>query len=96
MNSSVAFLVVAVGASIVGSMLIWLRHRKPTTFMSSIDEFQREMQALAREPEQHDGRRRRRGGDKRPQPIVPAAHDPELARKLRTARERTGGRAAKG
>jgi hypothetical protein len=47
-----AFLLVAVVGSLIGSVLLWLRHRRPKTFMSSIDDFQREMKALAREQEQ--------------------------------------------
>lgn len=46
-----AFLLVAVVLSIIGSLLVWLRNRKPKTFMSSIDDFQREMKALGGEPE---------------------------------------------
>lgn len=45
--SNVAFLLVAVGASVVGSIVLWLRTRKPTTVGSSIDSFAREMRALA-------------------------------------------------
>jgi hypothetical protein len=47
-----AFLLVAVIGSVIGSVLLWFRHRRPKTFMSSIDDFQREMKALAREQEQ--------------------------------------------
>src|SRR4051812_3431848 len=47
--SNGAFLLIAVGLSIVGSLLIWLFNRKPKTFMSSIDDFSREMKALGRE-----------------------------------------------
>lgn len=93
MTGSVAFLVVAVLASVVGSFVLWLRHRQPTTFTSSIDEFQREMQALAREPSAPDARRRRGA---RPTPIVTVARDPELGRKLRSARLRSDGRPGKG
>ena len=41
------FLVGAITLSIVGSVLLWLRYRKPTSFMSSIDDFQAEMTALS-------------------------------------------------
>jgi hypothetical protein len=58
--ANAAFLLVAIGVSIVGSLLLWLRHRKPKTFMSSIDDFQREMTALGREQdEKANGRWRR-------------------------------------
>jgi len=45
--SNLAFLLVAVGVSVVGSIVLWLRTRKPTTVGSSIDSFAREMRALA-------------------------------------------------
>lgn len=86
------FLVGAIALSIVGSVLLWLRYRKPTSFMSSIDDFQAEMSALS-------------AG--RPAPgLVPAADRPRpatpmgpqagrpstLSDRLRTARDRTSGR----
>jgi len=40
------FLVGAVGLSVVGSLLLWLRLRQPRSALASIDEFQREMSAL--------------------------------------------------
>jgi hypothetical protein len=43
------FLVGAIALSIVGSVLLWLRYRQPTSFMSSIDDFQAEMTALSAE-----------------------------------------------
>lgn len=90
MNSAVAFLLIALVASVLGSLVLVVRHRKPTGFNSSIDSFQREMAALAREPEPHEPRRRRRRKGEPPEPIVPATHDPELAEKLRSARRRLG------
>jgi hypothetical protein len=45
--SALVFLLVAVVFSIVGSLALMLRHRKPHTSKSSIDAFRREMQALA-------------------------------------------------
>ena len=47
--SGVAFLGLAVVVSVVGSVVLWLRTRKPTTLGSSIDSFEREMRALAPE-----------------------------------------------
>jgi hypothetical protein len=58
--SSAGFLLVAIGLSVVGSMLIWIVNRKPKTFMSSIDDFSREMKALGRDPEAVQGGRRRK------------------------------------
>ncbi len=54
-----AFLLAAVGLSIVGSILLWLRSRQPKSSMSSVDDFQREMRALGREPGAGPSRRRR-------------------------------------
>ena len=48
MNNA-AFLLVAIGFSIVVSLAIWAFNRKPKTFMSSIDDFEREMRALGRD-----------------------------------------------
>jgi hypothetical protein len=48
--SGVAFLLIVVVVALVGSFIVWLRHRKPTHFMSSVDDFQREMDALGRSP----------------------------------------------
>ena len=48
--SGLAFLLIVVVVAVVGSLIVWLRHRKPTHFMSSVDDFQREMDALGRPP----------------------------------------------
>lgn len=45
--SGVMFLLVAVALSLVGSSLVWLRHRQPTSVDHGIKEFHREMRALA-------------------------------------------------
>jgi hypothetical protein len=44
-----AFVLIAVAVSALASLGLWLYHRRPRTFMSSIDEFQREMKALSQE-----------------------------------------------
>jgi hypothetical protein len=49
------FLAVAVALSVVGSVVLWLRTRPPTSFESGIDEFARRRAALAPQ--------RRRGSD---------------------------------
>jgi len=62
--SGIAFLLIAVGLSLVGSLVIWLRSRKPTTWDSGIHEFSRNMEALAQarpEPASAPSRRSRRG-----------------------------------
>jgi hypothetical protein len=48
--SGLGFLMIVVVISLVGSLIVWLRHRKPTHFMSSVDDFQREMDALSKPP----------------------------------------------
>ena len=45
--SGLAFLLIAVVLSIVGSLVIWLISRKPTSWDSGINEFSRNMDALA-------------------------------------------------
>ncbi len=47
--SGAAFLLIAVVLSLVGSIVIWLRARQPVRWDSGIDEFNRNMQALAPE-----------------------------------------------
>jgi hypothetical protein len=62
--SGLAFLLIVVVVTLVGSLIVWLRHRKPTHFMSSVDDFQREMDALGRSPgTTGKGSRRSRAGD---------------------------------
>ncbi|HEX9531138.1 MAG TPA: hypothetical protein VF954_08370 [Acidimicrobiales bacterium] len=38
---------VAVGLSLAGALVLWLRSRKPRTLESGIEEFTRELRALA-------------------------------------------------
>ena len=45
--TGLVFLLVAVLISVLGSAILFLRHRDPTTLDHAIDEFQREMRALA-------------------------------------------------
>jgi hypothetical protein len=58
--SNAAFVLIAIGLSVVVSFLIWLVSRKPQTFMSSIDDFEREMKALGHGDGSAGGRHRRR------------------------------------
>jgi hypothetical protein len=53
--NNAAFLLVAIGFSVVVSLAIWAFNRKPNTFMSSIDDFEREMKALGRDPDAMPG-----------------------------------------
>ena len=41
---------IAVIISLVGSVIVWLRHRQPNDPLGSVDDFQREMQALGSTP----------------------------------------------
>jgi hypothetical protein len=86
--SGLAYLAVAVAMAVVLSTLLWLVQRKPTSFMSSIDEFRAEMDALGREPgDPPPATRPRRRPTVRPEPLVPAPRRGDLARKLRAARQ---------
>jgi hypothetical protein len=53
-----AFVLIAIAVSALGSLLLWLLHRRPRTFTSSIDDFQREMKALSRTDDELRSRRR--------------------------------------
>jgi hypothetical protein len=58
--SNAAFLLGAIAAIVIGSLVVWAVNRKPKTFMSSIDDFEREMRALGRDPSAMPGARRRK------------------------------------
>jgi uncharacterized protein (DUF58 family) len=45
--SNLLYLVIALGGSVVGSLVLWARHRKPTSMESGIDEFHKGLRALA-------------------------------------------------
>ena len=45
--AAVAFLLLAVVISAIGVTVLYLRNRPPTSFDASIDNFRREMEALA-------------------------------------------------
>ena len=48
--TAVAFLGLALAISLLGTLVLWLRHRqRPRGVASGIDEFSREMRALAPE-----------------------------------------------
>ena len=58
--SNLLYLGVAVAASGIGILVLWLRNRKPRSLNSGIEEFQRELRALApdRRPEHKRGSNR--------------------------------------
>jgi hypothetical protein len=45
--TSLLYLLIAVVLSGLGSLILWLRHRRPTSLESGIDSFSRELKALA-------------------------------------------------
>jgi hypothetical protein len=45
--SNLLYLLIAVVLSIAGSAILWLRYRRPRSLESGIDEFSRELRALA-------------------------------------------------
>jgi hypothetical protein len=59
-TGGLAFLLIAVVVSVIGTLVLWLRNRDTTTLDQGIDEFRREMNALS--PDKPvDDRRRPRG-----------------------------------
>lgn len=52
--SSLVYLLVALTLSIMGSLILWYRHRRPKSLESGIDEFSRELKALAPKQGQRD------------------------------------------
>lgn len=91
MSGNVAFLLIAVGIAVVGSGIVWFRYRKPKTFMSSINDFAREMDALGREPGTEPKRSSRSSGRAKATPIMPAPEQGDLARRLKEARDLRSG-----
>ncbi len=45
--SALVYLLVAIGLSVIGSLILWYRHSRPKSLESGIDEFSRELRALA-------------------------------------------------
>jgi hypothetical protein len=54
--SNLIYLLLALVLSIVGSLILWYRHRRPRSMEAGIDEFNRELRALA--PERREEERR--------------------------------------
>lgn len=59
MTGGLAFLLIAVLVSVIGTLIIWMRSRGSTSVDHGVEEFQREMRALS--PDKHDDDRRPRG-----------------------------------
>ena len=45
--SELLYLLIALSLSLLGSFILWYRHRKPRSVEAGIDEFSRELRALA-------------------------------------------------
>ena len=54
--SNLLYLGLAVVFSVIGATIIYLRNRKPTSLNAGIEEFQRELRALAPEKRPEGGR----------------------------------------
>ncbi len=77
--SALAFLFIALLLSGIGSAVLVLRNRRPTSVESGIDEFRREMSALA--PPERPQRRRAQGppaGAPEPDPGDPVEPSPDV------------------
>ena len=59
MTGGLAFLLIAVVVSVVGTLVLYMRNRGSTSVDHGVEEFQREMRALS--PDKRDDDRRRRG-----------------------------------
>ena len=59
MTGGLAFLLIAVVVSVVGTLVLYMRNRGSTSVDHGVEEFQREMRALT--PDKRDDDRRRRG-----------------------------------
>ena len=55
--TGLVFLLIAVVLSVGGSVVLWMRHRDPTSLDHGVHEFQREMRALAPDAERRPGSR---------------------------------------
>jgi hypothetical protein len=45
--NAIVFLLLAVGIAVIGSVVVYLRNRQPTSVEAGIDSFRREMRALS-------------------------------------------------
>ena len=59
MTGGLAFLLIAVVVSVLGTLVLWMRTRGSTSLDHGVEEFQREMRALS--PDNSDDDRRHRG-----------------------------------
>jgi hypothetical protein len=52
--SNLLYVLAALGLSVIGSLALWYRHRRPRSMEYGVDEFERELKALAPERREHD------------------------------------------
>jgi hypothetical protein len=45
--NNLVYLLIAIGLSVVGTMILWYRHSRPKSLEAGIDEFDRGLKALA-------------------------------------------------
>ena len=64
--TNLVYLGIAVVLSMLGSLVLWLRHRKPRSMEAHMQRFARELEALAPDPEWN-----RRGHRRRSQRAAP-------------------------
>jgi len=57
--TNLVYLGIAVVLSLLGSLVLWLRHRKPRSMEAHMQRFARELEALAPDPEWNRRGRRR-------------------------------------
>ena len=50
--SNLVYLLAALSVSILGSVFLWYRHRRPRSMEYGVEEFKRELNAIA--PDRHD------------------------------------------
>lgn len=60
--NNLLYLLIALGLSAVGMLILWLRHRSPSSPHSSIDQFNDKMRALAPDDDVTDPVRHRHRG----------------------------------
>jgi hypothetical protein len=58
--TNLVYLGIAVVLSMLGSLILWLRHRKPRSMEAHMQRFARELEALAPDPEWNRRGHRRR------------------------------------
>ena len=59
--TNLLYLGIAVALSIIGCLILWYRNRKPTSLESGIEEFRRELRALAPTDRRNEQEERRSG-----------------------------------